>query len=124
MQKLWPVEVCCQNLCRAEKLPVLCRGQSCSGADSAAILSLGRAKNRLVFESGSGRTLFSSSFFLALDRNRLGLYREGGGNSKEGKTLVDSETKGGGGCRGRENRDFLPRQDFDSDWKTTATMMV
>ena len=68
---------------RQEKLPNLCRGRAVSGADSGAVLSLGRAQNGLVFESGSG----GLSFFFSLSLSLLPLigtdsdcdYKEGGG---------------------------------------------
>ena len=73
MQKLWPGKVSAKICAAAGKLPNLCRGRAVSGADSGAVLSLGRAQNGLVFESGSGglSSFFFSffSFSLALDRN-------------------------------------------------------
>ena len=85
MQKLWPGKVSAKICAAAGKLPNLCRGRAVSGAvscaDSGAVLSLGRAQNGLVFESGSGG-LSSSSFFSLL--SLIGTdsdcdYKEGGG---------------------------------------------
>ena len=100
MQKLWPVEVCCQNLCRGRKI---C--QKCAAAEPCGALF--RPLIRMLFyqsgerktDSFSSRVQEDSFFFLSLDRNRLGLDRdhtEGGGNRREINTLVYLETTEGG----------------------------
>ena len=92
MQNLWPVKVSAKICAAAGKLPNLCRGRAVSGAgscaDSGAVLSLGRAQNGLVFESGSGGlSSFFFSFSFSFSLSLLPLigtdsdcdYKEGGG---------------------------------------------
>ena len=98
----------CRTAARQRKTRIPCRGRKQKRTRLGLVLgsvqlgSVRRGRENSDFLPRSTRTLIFFSFFfsLALDRNRLGLYRESGEILKEGKTTADddgvAEVDGGG----------------------------